>query len=107
LLIPKNLDTLKKFKRYSKFYLQGMSEEEDKTCWRVEAINSVSTPGIIEINAVEYYANETNDDVENGLVDEFVIKPLDPNIDVNDEFEVFGFTFIKPKKEYIYYIHNT
>jgi hypothetical protein len=105
--MPKNLDTLKKFKRYSKFYLQDMSEGEDKTCWRVEAVNSVSTPGIIEINAVEYYANETNDDIENGLVDEFVVKPLDPNIDVNDEFEVFGFTFIKPKKEYIYYIHNT
>ena len=107
LLMPKNADTLKKFKRYSKFYLQDMQEGEDNTCWRVEAVNSISTPGIIEINAVEYYANETTDDIENGLVDEFVVKPLDPNKDVNDEYEVFGFTFIKPKKEYIYYIHNT
>lgn len=106
LLMPKNEDTLKKFKRYSKFYLQGTVEGEDKTCWRVEAVNSFSTPGILEINAVEYYANETNDDVNNGIVDAFVVKPLDPNININDKFEIFGPTFIKPKKEYTYYIHN-
>nr|DAL45985.1 MAG TPA_asm: hypothetical protein [Caudoviricetes sp.]DAT74621.1 MAG TPA: hypothetical protein [Caudoviricetes sp.] len=27
-----------------------------------------STPGIIEINAVEYYSNETADDIDNGIV---------------------------------------
>ena len=86
LLMPKNKDTLKKFKRYSKFYLQGTVEGEDKTCWRVEAIDSFSTPGILEINAVEYYANEITDDIENGIVDAFIIKP---------------------KKEYNYYINNS
>lgn len=107
LLMPKNKDTLKKFKRYSKFYLQGTVEGEDQTCWRVEATDSFSTPGILEINAVEYYANETTDDVDNGIVDAFVIKPVDPNPEVNEIYEVFGETFIKPKKEYIYYINNS
>ena len=106
LLLPKNTDTLKKFKRYSKFYLQDMAEGEDNTCWRVEAVNSISTPGIIEVNAVEYYANEINDDVENGIVDAFVVKPVDPNPDDNNTFEVVGETFIKPKKTYEYYIFN-
>lgn len=105
LLMPKNKDTVKKFKRYSKFYLQGMDDGDDKTCWRVEAVNTVSAPGIIEINAVEYYANETKDDIDNGIVDAFVVKPLDPNTGVNQNFEVFGDTFIKPKKQYNYYIN--
>ena len=106
LLMPKNPATLKQFKRYSKFYLQGTVEGEEKTCWRVEATDSFSLPGILELNAVEYYANETTDDIENGIVDAFVVKPIDPNPEVNDAYEVFGDTFIKPKKEYQYYINN-
>ena len=107
LLMPKNKETLKKFKRYSKFYLQGTIEGEDKTCWRVEAIDSFSTPGILEINAVEYYANETVDDIDNGIVDAFIVKPMDPNPEINTEFQIYGETFIKPKKEYIYYIDGS
>ena len=107
LLMPKNPATLKQFKRYSKFYLQGTVEGEEKTCWRVEATDSFSLPGILELNAVEYYANETTDDIENGIVDAFVVKPIDPNPEVSDMYEIFGETFIKPKKEYQYYIDNT
>jgi hypothetical protein len=106
LLMPKNPETLKQFKRYSKFYLQGTVEGEEKTCWRVEATDSFSLPGILELNAVEYYANETTDDVENGIVDAFVIKPIDPNPETNTTYEIFGETFIKPKKVYEYYINN-
>ena len=107
LLMPKNKETLKKFKRYSKFYLQGTVEGEDKTCWRVEAIDSFSAPGILEINAVEYYANETVDDIDNGIVDAFIVKPMDPNPEINTEFQIYGETFIKPKKEYIYYVDGS
>ena len=107
LLMPKNKETLKKFKRYSKFYLQGTVEGEDKTCWRVEAIDSFSTPGILEINAIEYYANETVDDIDNGIVDAFIVKPMDPNPEINTEFQIYGETFIKPKKEYIYYVDGS
>ena len=98
ILMPKNEDTLKYFKRYSKFYLQGLD-----TCWRVEAIDSISMPGILEVVAVEYYANETEDDVKNGLVGGLIIKPIDEKPTTADgEYGIIGETFIYPKKEYEY-----
>lgn len=106
ILMPKNTATLKRFKRYSKFYLQGLVEGEDNICWRVEAIDSYSTPGILEITAVEYYANEHEDDIENGKVGALITKPIDPNIGTSSEYVILGETFIKPKKEYIYYIEG-
>jgi hypothetical protein len=42
-------------------------------CWRVEATDSISVPGILEITAVEYYANETEDDIENGVVGGLIV----------------------------------
>ena len=63
--MPKNSDTLKQFKRYSKFYLNNIQDNDTKICWRVEAVDSISMPGILEINAIEYYANEIEDDIEN------------------------------------------
>ena len=107
LLMPKTTASLKRFKRYSKFYLQDLVEGEDNICWRVEAIDSFSTPGILEITAVEYYANEHEDDIENGKVGALITKPIDPNIGTNSEFIIIGETFIKPKKEYIYYIEGS
>ena len=106
ILMPKTTANLKQFKRYKKFYLQDLVEGEDKVCWRVEAIDTFSTPGIIEVTAVEYYANESEDDVENGKVGSLIKKPIDPNIGTESEFVIFGDTFIKPKKEYIYYIED-
>ena len=67
----------------------------------------MSTPGIIEITAVEYYSNEIEDDVANGLVGALIAKSIDPNPEVETEFFINGDTFIKPKKEYIYYIDNS
>ena len=107
ILMPKTTASLKRFKRYSKFYLQDLVEGEDNICWRVEAIDSFSTPGILEITAVEYYANEHEDDIENGKVGALITKPIDPNIGTNSEFIIVGETFIKPKKEYIYYIEGS
>ena len=107
ILLPKNTDNLKQFKRYKKFYLQDLVEGEDNTCWRVEAIDTMSTPGIIEITAVEYYSNEHEDDVDNGLVGALIAKPIDPNTEAETQFFICGDTFIKPKKEYIYYIDSS
>ena len=97
ILMPLNDDTLKAFQRYSKFYLQN---DQNEICWRVEAIDWISTPNILEVVAVEYYANETEDDIENGLVGAFKTKPIDPNEDLTQG--ILGETFIKPKKEYTY-----
>ena len=95
LLLPKNEDTLNYFKRYEKFYLQN-----DETCWRVEATDWVSTPGILEVAAIEYFANESEDDIENGIVGGKLEPVKDPNEDAL--IEIMGETFIKVKKSYSY-----
>ena len=94
IIMPKNEETLSYFKRYNKFYLQG-----DDTCWRVEAIDWISTPGILEVAAVEYYANEAEDDIDNGIVGGLIEEVKDPN---SDKTEIQGDTFIKPKRKYSY-----
>ena len=95
ILLPKNETTLEYFKRYSKFYLK----EDTSICWRVEATDTISMPGIIEINAVEYYVNEFEDNQEEGIVGGLVEKVEDPNPAIG---EIQGETFIRPKKEYTY-----
>ena len=100
ILMPLNDDTLKQFKRYSKFYLQNVQGSE-KICWRVEAIDSISTPGILEITATEYYANEIKDDIEKGIVDGLVEEIKNPNSELIEE-KIIGPTFIKPKAKYQY-----
>lgn len=94
LLMPKTDETLAYFKRYSKFYLQGQ-----ETCWRVEAIDWLSTPGILEVNAMEYYANEIEDDVVNGIVGGLITEPINPNTPEQENL-IIGETFIKPKRTY-------
>ena len=59
ILMPKTIAAIEYFKRYSKFYLSSLNEDgyADKICYRVEATDWISTPGILEVTAVEYYAN--------------------------------------------------
>ena len=96
LLIPQNEETLKQFTRYSKFYLQNSD-----ICWRVEAIDRFSNPNILEVTAVEYYANKDEDDIENGIVGGLIVTPESPNTP-QEEYQIRGETFIKVKKTYIY-----
>ena len=105
ILMPLNEDTLKQFKRYSKFYLQNV-EGKDKVCWRVEATDYISTPGILEVTAVEYYANETEDDIENGIVGGLIEEIKNPNIEEVED-AIIGETFIKPKTTYTYYFNGS
>ena len=100
ILMPLNEDTLKQFKRYSKFYLQNIVGSE-KVCWRVEATDYISTPGILEVTAVEYYANETEDDIENGIVGGLIEEIKNPNSEEVEE-AIIGDTFIKPRITYQY-----
>lgn len=97
ILMPATAKTLQYFKRYSKFYIQPPQEGDTPICWRVEATDTVSMPGILQLTAYEYYTNEQADDVENGVVDAYgeeVPQPQDETIQ--------GETFIKPKKSYTY-----
>lgn len=93
-MIPKNEDTLKAFKRYSKFYLDGI-------CWEAQAIDTISSPGIIEVAALENYANKFEDDIENGIIGGKIEEVQNPNSDVIEAL-IIGETFIKPKMEYTY-----
>lgn len=92
ILMPKTDAAIKYFKRYGKFYLQG-----DETCWRVEAIDWISTPGILEVVAIEYFANEDEDDIEKGIVGGLIEK-----IESDVSEEIVGETFIKVKKTYTF-----
>lgn len=92
--MPNNDETSKRFDRYTKFYLNGLS-----TCWRVEAIDKISMPGILEVYASEYYTNEHEDNIEEGLVGDLIVEPIKPSI--KNEI-IKGDSFIKPKKEYTY-----
>lgn len=103
ILMTKTPEALKYFRRYAKFYLKGIDEGDKNTCWRVEATDSISMPGVLQVVAVEYYANETKDDVDNYLVDGLVMDPIDPNEDSTLDDLIKGDTFIKPRIEYTYY----
>lgn len=98
-LMTKTPSTSKYFRRYAKFYLQGIEEGDPNTCWRVEAVDGISMPGVLQVNAVEYYANETEDDMENGIVKGLVVKPIDPATPAD---LIIGETFIKPKMAVTY-----
>lgn len=99
ILMPKTSDTLKYFTRYSRFYLQGIMEEDKQICWRVEATDSISMPGILEITAMEYYSNEIEDDIENGIVGGLIVEPADPE---PIRSLIKGENYIKPRREYVY-----
>lgn len=90
--IPNTPETLQHFSRYTKFYLQGL-----KTCWQIEAIDCISMPGIIEVYAHEYYSNVQEDDIVQGLVGDLIVDPI-----VEDNDNILGNIFIKPKQNYIY-----
>ena len=58
-------------------------------------------PGVLEINAVEYYSNKVEDDIENGIVGGLVVEEKNPNTEEIED-TITGETFIKPKKRYRY-----
>lgn len=97
ILMPKSTSAVKYFQRYNKFYLTD--DKDYKICWRVEAVDWLSMPGILEINAVEYYSNKDEDNIEEGIVGGLVAEPVSPNTEYIEDI-IVGETFIKPKKQY-------
>lgn len=95
ILIPYTEASYNYFKRYAKFYLQ----EDQSICWRIEGVDSISMPGVIELNAVEYYINEFLDD--DGIANKLDVKEIPPDADMS---QIEGPTFIKPKITYSYNI---
>lgn len=102
ILMPKNKHTLAYFKRYAKFYIPDADRPEKDICWRVEAFDSISTPGILEITAVEYYANEFEDDLEQGIVKGQVLTRMEQMELIDNQEEIVGPIFIKPRTTVTY-----
>lgn len=97
MMLPATKEVLSYFKRYSKFYIQPLKEGDSPICWRVEATDTISMPGVLEITAYEYYINKQKDNLEDGIVDAWgkeIPEPQDTAIE--------GEIFIKPKKPYTY-----
>lgn len=98
ILLPYNEYNVKYFDRYANFYV---AEDDKKICWRVEASDWISTPGILEVVAVEYYANKFEDDIENGVVGG-LIEDIGEINSARVNRLIIGDTFIKPKGIYEY-----
>lgn len=104
ILMPYNEHTGSYFKRYTKFYVPDAKMPERVICWRVEAFDSISTPGILEITAVEYYSNEFEDDTEQGIVKGKLLSKTEQTELLDNEENIIGPVFIRPKmqEEYKY-----
>lgn len=95
ILMPKTEESVAYFTRYAKFYLQ----EDQSICWRVEGFDSISMPGILEITAVEYYANKQED--SDGIAGNLIISTI-PEEDVETDSKIKGELLIKPMLTYEY-----
>ena len=105
--MPRTKESLSYFRRYSKFYLKDEEEGSPLICWRVEATDWISTPGILEITAVEYYINDDEDDLEKKIAGALITKPIDPNPEVEEGTpQIEGETFIKPRVVEEYHLIN-
>ena len=99
ILMPKTEDTIKHFARYFKFYISGSDDTTKKICWRIEATDTISMPGVLEIIAEEYYSNDQVDDVENGIVKNISMIEISNNI---ADYTILGETTMRPQKSYSY-----
>ena len=100
LMVPNSPDTIDAFQRYDKFFL-NTTGSNTPTPWRIEAVDAVSMPGVLEVLAVEHYYNKDKDDAESGVFDGLIVDPVNPN-EEEVEITIVGESFIRPKKEYTY-----
>lgn len=92
ILMPLNEDVVFAFDRYSRFLLDGKA-------WQVEAVDSLSTPNILEVQAEEYYIDRDADDLEEEVANGLIVEKIDPN---PQDLGIQGLTFIKPNIAEIY-----
>lgn len=87
LYLPRNQTTDKAFKeRYTRFMFN------DKL-WEVQAVDSISMDGVLQVIALESFVNKQIDDVENNIADAYIVKP---RVEIHSD-EIQGNTFIKPR----------
>lgn len=99
ILLPQNEYTLKMFQRYSRFLFAGL-------CWQVQAPDSISMDGVIEVNAMENYINDFKDDSTNELVDGLVITKVKDEENSSGINFITGTSLIEPTFEYEYKVNS-
>ena len=107
ILIPSSESALKYLRRYDKFYLQGLPQGSPSICWRINAVNWVSMPGVIELIAEEYYSNKDTDIVDEipGYKELMEKEELENSLQEEEQqqdIQIVGDNFIKPKVTYTF-----
>lgn len=93
--VPLNEETQEYFHRFTKVTIAGRP-------WEVQAIDDISTPGIIQISLKETYKNTIETDIEKAVQDSI-------NIDVVDEKEetyIHGPSEVYPYDSKVYELRN-
>ena len=99
ILMPKNEQTLKHFKRYQNFSFQGI-------VWEVQVVDDISIEGVLEVVALEDQADRVLDDPDTEKVtDAFYIAPVIP--EENNQDKIIGNEKIKPLGHYNYKLADT
>lgn len=104
--MPNTKETRSYFQRYAKFYLQEVEDGEPNICWRVEAVDTISAPGILELTAKEYFANEMEDDLEQNIAGGLKVKHIEPEVHEEDIDIIIGDVFIKPHTYHEYLVKS-
>lgn len=86
--ITKNEETLNYFSRFKKIMLNGKP-------WEVQNVDSISTPGIIEVSLKETYSNSIEDSKNNVSPEDFL-----------ENFGVHGSQIVSPYDTCLYKIDN-
>lgn len=96
LLVPKNEKTEKHFSRFKKVFLNNKP-------WEIQAVDTISTPGIIEVFLKEAFSNTPETDIDKAVEESFDIYVADDREDVY----IFGEPLIYPYDIKSYILKNT
>ena len=94
--VTQNAETLDYFHRFSKIKLNGNT-------WEVQAIDSISTPGIIEVALKETANNTPKDDIDKAVQDSINIV----HVDERQEEYIHGPVEVYPYETHIYELKNS
>ena len=97
LIVTKDETTLDFFHRFAMLKIDGNN-------WEVQAVDSVSTEGIIHINVKEYFNDKVSDERDEEIKREEEENPVIPP--KKDEPQIVGNTEVYPYDEIIYEIKN-
>lgn len=88
LLVQDNPLNRKYFTRYQTFLIQG-------TAYQIEEVDRLSMPGVIQLQATEYYANRIDDDIEKNIRNAWNVQPIIPEYPT--DYAIEGPLTVKPQ----------